>query len=148
MATINGTNAANNLNGTSLADQIYGLGGNDTSSATTATTCSKAAGCDQLFGSLGFDSASYRSSAAGVQVNLYSAETAGGDAAGDQIFSIEGVRGSASADGLVGDDSAMSCTARAARTAHWPRGQRHSRRRSATISQMAVRATTTQRGWW
>ena len=105
MATITGTNASNNLNGTSLADQIFGLGGNDIIVGYDGNDVLEGGkGADQLFGSSGFDTASYRSSTAGVQISLYSAYADGGDATGDQLFSIEGVRGSAYADALVGDD--------------------------------------------
>jgi Ca2+-binding RTX toxin-like protein len=48
-------------------------------------------GADQLFGSSGFDTASYRSSTAGVQISLYSAYADGGNdtldgGAGDDLL--------------------------------------------------------------
>ena len=51
------------------------------------------AGGDTLNGGLGFDTASYRTSATGVDVDL-TGDAAGGDAAGDQLISIEALEGS------------------------------------------------------
>lgn len=105
MATITGTNGANNLNGTAGVDQILGRGGNDTLIGFGGgDTLEGGAGADELFGSDGFDTASYAGSKAGVQVVLYGGYGNFGDAAGDHLYSIEGVTGSAYADGLAGDD--------------------------------------------
>jgi Ca2+-binding RTX toxin-like protein len=104
MATINGTNATDNLGGTDHSDQIFGLGGNDTIVGYNGDDLLEGGkGADQLFGSLGLDTVSYRSSGAAVRVFLSLPQTSGGDAAGDQLFSIEGVIGSAFGDELVGD---------------------------------------------
>jgi Ca2+-binding RTX toxin-like protein len=104
MATITGTNSGNSLNGTGLADRIFGLGGNDTIVGYDGDDVLEGGkGADQLFGSLGFDMASYRSSIAGVRIILFESYADGGDAVGDALFSIEGVRGSKFADILVGD---------------------------------------------
>jgi Ca2+-binding RTX toxin-like protein len=104
MATITGTNAGNNLNGTSLADQILGLGGDDILIGFDGDDALDGGkGADQLFGSSGFDTASYRGSPFGVTISLRNSTASGGDAAGDALYSIEGLRGSAFADYLEGD---------------------------------------------
>ena len=105
MATITGTTASNTLRGTELADQIFGLAGNDTLIGYGGDDVLEGgAGADQLFGSSGFDLASYLSSPAGVQVSLLISYAAGGHTAGDSLYGIEDLRGSAFADGLFGDD--------------------------------------------
>ena len=108
MATITGTNASDlHLDGTNLANQIFGLGGNDNLIGFNGDDVLEGgAGADQLFGSPGFDYASYRSSSAGVYVSLYDFVGKYGDAEGDQLYSIEGVIGSAYRDLLVGGDQA------------------------------------------
>ena len=106
MAIINGTNASDpELEGTNLADQIFGLGGSDILIGFDGDDeVEGGKGADQLFGSLGFDTASYKGSQAGVTVVLSEPYVVGGDATGDTLFSIEGLRGSAHADILSGDD--------------------------------------------
>jgi Ca2+-binding RTX toxin-like protein len=106
MAMVNGDNASNpNLAGTNLADQIFGFGGNDVLIGRDGDDVLEGgAGADELFGSAGFDVASYRSSQAGVYVNLLAFEASDGDAEGDHLYSIEGMRGSAFQDNLHGDD--------------------------------------------
>jgi Ca2+-binding RTX toxin-like protein len=105
MATITGTDASDALNGTALADQIFGLGGNDTLVGFGGDDMLEGgAGGDELFGSNGFDTASYAGSRAGVTVVLSGFLATGGDAAGDHLYSIEGLRGSAYADVLTGDE--------------------------------------------
>jgi Ca2+-binding RTX toxin-like protein len=109
MAIITGTNGDDQypreLEGTEAADQIYGLAGNDTLVGFGgADLLEGGAGADQLFGSNGFDYASYKGSAAGVSISLGQFYAAFGDAAGDHLYSIDGLRGSAFADGLMGDD--------------------------------------------
>jgi len=61
-------------------------------------------GGDAVFG----DWASYHSSLTGVTVNLDAGTGAGGDAAGDILWSIEGLRGSDRSDTLIGDSAANS----------------------------------------
>jgi serralysin len=63
-------------------------------------------GGDQLFGGEGFDYASYSDSSAGVTVSLATGTASGGEAAGDTLFDIEGLYGSAHADTLIGNDLA------------------------------------------
>lgn len=109
MAVIRGTNGndqyPHELEGTEGADQIYGLAGNDSLIGFGGNdVLDGGAGADELFGSAGFDTASYQGSKAGVQVLLYAGSGLFGDAAGDQLYGIEGVTGSAYADGLAGDD--------------------------------------------
>jgi Ca2+-binding RTX toxin-like protein len=114
MAIINGTNGHDTLTGTAGADTInlfggndiaYGGGGNDVMIGFDGNdTLAGGAGADEIFGSAGFDFASYLGSSQGVVVNLASFYVAGGHAEGDQLYSIEGVIGSAFADQLVGGD--------------------------------------------
>ena len=67
MAIITGTNGDDpQLNGTNLADEIYALGGNDTLIGYDGDyVLEGGAGADDLFGSAGFDYASYRGSDGG-----------------------------------------------------------------------------------
>ena len=62
------------------------------------------AGADGIFGSGGFDYASYRGSTAGVYASLTDLLGHYGDAKGDQLYGIEGLIGSAYRDLLVGGD--------------------------------------------
>jgi Ca2+-binding RTX toxin-like protein len=111
MAIINGTNGNDKepyeLKGTELADEIFGLGGDDTLVGFGGDDVLEGGtGADELFGSGGLDYASYKGSATGVQVILNEDLTAyanRGDATGDKLFSIEGVIGSASGDSLSGN---------------------------------------------
>ena len=104
MAIITGTNASDpELEGTSLADRIFGLGGNDILIGFDGDDVLEGgAGADDLFGSPGLDFASYRSSDRAVQVDLFNFIVTGGHAQGDHLFSIEGVIGSDFADTMVG----------------------------------------------
>jgi Ca2+-binding RTX toxin-like protein len=111
MAIVTGTSGddqePNELEGTNLADQMYGLAGNDTLVGFDGDDLLEGgAGADKLFGSGGLDLASYKSSAAGVSISLYddlTGHASGGDAQGDQLFSIEGAIGSSFGDGLYGN---------------------------------------------
>jgi Ca2+-binding RTX toxin-like protein len=92
------------LKGTNLADQMYGLAGDDELVGFDGDDLLEGGqGADVLWGQYGLDTASYQGSAAGVEVRLIDSYFAGGDAAGDRLYSIEGVRGSAFADTLYGD---------------------------------------------
>ena len=109
MATITGTNGndsgARSLTGTNLADQIFGLAGNDALVGLKGDDVLEGgAGADELFGSDVFDTSSYQSSPTGVGVSLRDFAAEYGHAEGDQLFSIEGLRGSAFADTLQGND--------------------------------------------
>jgi Ca2+-binding RTX toxin-like protein len=59
---------------------------------------------DQIDGGDGIDTASYEGSTEGVNVSLMYDYAFGGDAAGDQLDSIENLIGSAHGDTLAGDD--------------------------------------------
>ncbi|WP_343717702.1 calcium-binding protein [Inquilinus sp.] len=86
--------AFENLLGSAFADTLAGDAGNN--------VLEGGAGADALYGSGGIDTAVYAHSAAGVQVDLVAGTGAGGDAAGDSLFSIENVTGSAYNDTLAG----------------------------------------------
>lgn len=106
MAIVTGTNASDpELEGTDLADQIFGLGGNDILIGLGGDDVLEGgAGGDLLFGSPGFDYASYRGSDRSVRIDLQNFEHIGGHADNDNLFSIEGVIGSAFQDSITGDD--------------------------------------------
>jgi Ca2+-binding RTX toxin-like protein len=84
-----GSAAANVLNGGIGNDTLEGLGGADT-----------------LNGSGGIDTATYEDSATAVNVNLATNVNTGGDAAGDNLISIENLIGSDFADTLTGNAGA------------------------------------------
>ncbi len=95
---IDGTAAAELLNGTAGIDQINGLGGND--------TLNGGAAADALDGGADTDTATYDTSAAGVNVSLATGTGTGGDAEGDTLTDIENLIGSGNADTLTGDANA------------------------------------------
>ena len=91
---INGTTGNDVINGTSAADIINALAGDDTINGSV--------GADTIDGGTGIDTLSYAASAAAVTANLaVTTAQAGGDAAGDKLFNIENVIGSAFADTLT-----------------------------------------------
>ena len=93
---LEGTNAADRIFGFAGMDDLYGMGGDD--------LLVGGKGADELFGGDGFDTASYATSAAAVTVHLDgSVGGSGGNAQGDNLYSMEGVIGSAKADYLYGD---------------------------------------------
>lgn len=109
MAKITGTNGndqyPHELEGTSKADQIYGLAGNDSLIGLGGNdTLVGGTGADELFGSAGFDTASYAGSSRGVEVDLLEFYANGGDATGDTLYGIEGLIGSSKTDHLRGND--------------------------------------------
>ncbi|MFN0193765.1 MAG: beta strand repeat-containing protein [Aestuariivirga sp.] len=79
-------------------DSLTGFLGND--------TLMGGAGADSLFGDDGTDMASYLNAAAGVKISLDLIFAATGDAAGDDLQSIEDLQGSAFNDVLDGDGGA------------------------------------------
>ena len=88
MAIIKGTDGDDRfpreLEGTNLADQIFGLAGDDVLIGFGGHDVLEGGkGADELFGSDGFDTASYAGSQAGVTVVLSEPYVLGGDAAGD-----------------------------------------------------------------
>ena len=89
-----GGDTANTLEGRDGADIIIGGAGDD--------ILRGGLGADNLAGGDGMDIASYVDSTVRVVVNLTSGYRIGGEAAGDTYNSIEGLRGSALNDTLVG----------------------------------------------
>ncbi len=93
---IRGNSSANTLSGTGGNDELYGEAGVD--------TLVGGVGADKLDGGAGTaDYAYYSSSTSAVTVNLLTNINTGGDAAGDQLFNIERVFGSAHDDILTGN---------------------------------------------
>ena len=89
--------------GDELADEIYGLAGNDSLVGFDGDDLLEGGpGADELLGGDGFDYASYRGSGAGVYVQLDSGASTATPRA--TILHIEGVIGSAHADYLFGSD--------------------------------------------
>lgn len=98
------TSFSDTLIGTGGPDVFYGLASDDVLDGRDGDDVLEGgAGADQLIGGNGFDIASYWRSPAGVQVNLATGATTGGDAQGDVFSSIEGLEGSTFGDTLVGD---------------------------------------------
>ena len=92
---LEGTNSADQIFGYAGMDDLYGMGGDD--------LLVGGKGVDELFGGDGFNTASYATSAAAVTVHLDGATSgSGGEAEGDNLYSIDGVIGSAKADYLYG----------------------------------------------
>jgi serralysin len=108
------TNGVDYVYGWAGHDWIFGLGGADVllggegndhlfgGGMDDALTGGE--GADDLWGAEGIDTASYISSSAGVTVSLLSGSGSGGDAAGDDLDSIENLDGSFYADTLLGDN--------------------------------------------
>jgi Ca2+-binding RTX toxin-like protein len=96
--TISGNNGQNTLAGGAGIDALFGHGGND--------LLVGGADADVLDGGAGEDTASYDTSASGVQVSLAAGTGFGGDAQGDLLAGIENVVGSAFGDLLTGDGNA------------------------------------------
>ncbi len=80
--------------GDNNANAIDGLGGDD--------ILEGGGGADTIDGGLGWDYARYTRSASGVTVNLETNVNTGGDAAGDLLYNIEAVVGSAHDDTITG----------------------------------------------
>ena len=85
------------LTGTGI-DALYGENGND--------RLNGGDGPDLLNGGEGTDTADYSTSAAAVNVSLSRIVQSGGDAAGDRLYEIENIDGSAFSDTLVGNAGA------------------------------------------
>jgi Ca2+-binding RTX toxin-like protein len=97
---LSGSAYADQLFGSSNADVLQGGGGDDVLQGLS--------GADLLIGNAGIDTADYSASSAAVQVNTNGLASSGGDAAGDTLFSIETVIGSAYSDQLMGSVTAES----------------------------------------
>ena len=99
-----GTLGDDSLTGGADADVLEGLGGDDKLIGGAGDdTLSGGAGADALDGGAGFDTASYSTSAVGVNINLGTGVASGGDAVGDTLANIENLIGSSHADTLTGD---------------------------------------------
>ncbi|MDF8332374.1 calcium-binding protein [Novosphingobium cyanobacteriorum] len=102
-----GNAIGNVISGAAGVDRLFGLGGQDTlRGADGADLLEGGADGDRIEGGVGKDTASYARSLSGVQVNLATGAASGGDAEGDTLLSIEGLRGSAHDDVLTGDGRA------------------------------------------
>ena len=105
------------LKGTNLADQMYGLAGDDELVGFDGDDVLEGGqGADVLWGGYGLDLASYRGSDQGVAVGLRYSYATGGHAEGDILHEIEGVIGSAFNDGLGATIKSTSSAARTAMT--------------------------------
>ncbi len=110
---INGSAFADTMTGDATANFLYGLAGNDTLFGGLGNdTLSGGDGNDRIYGGEGSDivdggngtdTADYRYSAAAVTVSLVTNTGLGGEAAGDQLISIENLSGSNFDDVLTGD---------------------------------------------
>jgi len=103
-----GADGDDTLSGTSLGEEIRGLGGNDTLSGLGGEDLLDGGdGDDALDGGTGVDTATYASAGLGVVVSLAvaGAQDTGG-AGNDTLVSIENVTGSAFDDKLAGNDIA------------------------------------------
>jgi Ca2+-binding RTX toxin-like protein len=104
---IRGTSGHETVVGTTRADILRGLAGDDLISGDRgADVLDGGAGADFMNGGDGFDTATYASSAAAVQVNLEFNEATGGEAEGDSLVNIENLIGSSFADVLIGNHDA------------------------------------------
>ncbi|OWJ68746.1 calcium-binding protein [Inquilinus limosus] len=93
-----------NLSGSQGNDTLLGDGGANTLQGWSGDDVLRGgAGADRLDGGAGTDTVSYFTSKVGVSVDLGAHTASGGDAQGDTLGSIEGLRGSAFADKLTGD---------------------------------------------
>ncbi|MGL4320043.1 MAG: M10 family metallopeptidase C-terminal domain-containing protein [Paracoccaceae bacterium] len=93
--TLVGNIASNTLYGNAGADTLQGGDGND--------TLIGGSGRDRLEGGTGADMASYMQSSTAVLVDLENAGANTGEAAGDVLISVTGVRGGRFGDRLFGD---------------------------------------------
>ncbi|MCZ8185763.1 MAG: DUF4214 domain-containing protein [Beijerinckiaceae bacterium] len=101
--SIYGADIGESTVGTELTDFIYGAGGNDIIYGLAGNdTLFGGPGGDRLDGGDGFDTVSYAQEGGAVTVSLFQGTT-GGQAAGDSLFNIENVIGTAFADTLTGN---------------------------------------------
>jgi len=98
-----GDSAANTLEGNAGDDSLYGGAGSDSLVGGDGNDILQGgSGSDRLDGGAGIDSADYSDSTSGVNVSLASSYGYGGSAAGDRLFAIENLFGSAYNDTLYG----------------------------------------------
>ena len=109
--TLVGNNGNNGLTGWAGNDTLKGGGGTDTLQGFDGNdTLKGGGGADTLNGGSGVDTAAYNDSPEGVIVTLHNGDAGGGEAAGDNLISIENVTGSAYDDTLVGTEGANTLT--------------------------------------
>ena len=109
-------NAADIVDAGEGDDIIYGYGGGDTLTGGEGNdliiagsgndTVTGGIGSDALHGGDGTDTIAYSTDTAGVNVNIASNITSGGDAAGDTISGFENITGGSGDDTLTGSSSA------------------------------------------
>jgi Ca2+-binding RTX toxin-like protein len=108
-----GNDANNVLTGLEDNDILKGGGGADTLFGDSGSdTLKGGGGADVLNGGSGIDTADYYDSFAGVVISLITDAAGNGDAEGDELNSIENVKGSAHADTLFGNDGVNVLTGR------------------------------------
>lgn len=95
---VSGSNVNDVLIGNGAYDWLYGYNGDD--------TIRGGAGGDSLHGGAGFDTLDYRTSDAGVRIDLAKQTAYGGDAQGDSFEDFENVDGTDFGDRLTGDAGA------------------------------------------
>ncbi|WP_449221394.1 CAP domain-containing protein [Tistrella mobilis] len=95
---VNGSNFSDSLAGDTAANTLRGYGGND--------ILRGRGGADVLDGGAGTDLASYYDARGAISVDLAAGTGTYGDAAGDQLISIENVNGSNFSDSIAGDTAA------------------------------------------
>ncbi len=101
-----GDAVADLLEGSAGHDSLSGLGGDDTLLGGEGDdTLTGGQGADVLSGGDGLDRAVYKSSDAGVKVDLNTGAGSGGHAEGDKLTSVEIVHGSDYADKLTGSEA-------------------------------------------
>ncbi|RED44698.1 calcium-binding protein, partial [Aestuariispira insulae] len=111
VGVLRGTVNDDSLTGLSGDEVLYGLEGNDHLKGLAGNdTLHGSNGADVLDGGSGEDLASYENSSEGVTVDLVSGTGANGTAGGDQLVSIEHVKGSNQSDTLTGNDGDNSLT--------------------------------------
>ncbi|HEX2825287.1 MAG TPA: M10 family metallopeptidase [Burkholderiales bacterium] len=101
--------APSRLDGGSGDDALFGFDGNDTLLGGDGSDWLRGrAGADLIDGGNGIDTASYEGSTARVFVRLWVGDEWGGDAAGDQLMSVENLVGSEQPDWFEGLSSVAS----------------------------------------
>ncbi|MGL5011443.1 MAG: tandem-95 repeat protein, partial [Paracoccaceae bacterium] len=100
---VNGTALVDLLICTALADTIRGLEGNDTIRAHDGDDLIFGGeGADAIYGGAGFDTVDFALSTIGLRASIATRFGQGGDAQGDEYFSVEALAGSAFGDTLDG----------------------------------------------
>lgn len=101
-----GNNSRNILQGLAGDDQLYGRAGDDVLYGGAGNDLLLGGlGSDWLDGGTGTDTVSYQETGSGVIVDMLNASIQTGEAAGDQLISIENIIGSNFNDTLAGDNS-------------------------------------------